>query len=246
MEKKYHVSSFVVMKMQTIFLRGNLLLFSGMLRLVSPLLIIICASCGSLRNSHKYELGNGDYLFKEHGGSYQRVNVYVNDDTVSIITRDKREAIVPSTFRQVLIKASPDLDIMTVPFKYRPGNEQLPRQLTTDFNGNVFFGVRFDRFVLQRFQTPIGDQQIRRHRAITVGAFGGIGATQVTPWTTFYRTIDEYNALVITRGLALMVGFNNLTVGAGIGWDRLTDRDKDIWIYQNKPWYGLTFGLNLN
>jgi hypothetical protein len=32
-----------------------------------------------------------------------------------------------------------------------------------------------------------------------------------------------------------MFGLNNLTVGAGVGWDSLTDRDKNIWIYQNKP-----------
>jgi hypothetical protein len=43
-----------------------------------------------------------------------------------------------------------------------------------------------------------------------------------------------------------MLGVNNLTVGLGVGWDALTDRDKDIWTYQNKPWFGLTVGLNLN
>jgi hypothetical protein len=58
--------------------------------------------------------------------------------------------------------------------------------------------------------------------------------------------MEEYNGMVLTRGLAFMVGINTLTVGLGVGWDYLTDRDKDIWIYQNKPWYGLTLGLNLN
>lgn len=42
-----------------------------------------------------------------------------------------------------------------------------------------------------------------------------------------------------------MVGINNLTVGLGVGWDYVTDRDKDVWIYQNKAWYGLILGLNL-
>lgn len=41
----------------------------------------------------------------------------------------------------------------------------------------------------------------------------------------------------------VMTGFK---YGVGVGWDYLTDRDKGIWIYQNKPWYGLTVGLNLN
>ena len=59
-------------------------------------------------------------------------------------------------------------------------------------------------------------------------------------------TADEYDGLVLSRGFALMFGLKTLTVGFGIGWDSLTDRDKDIWIYQNKAWYGLTLGLNLN
>jgi hypothetical protein len=68
----------------------------------------------------------------------------------------------------------------------------------------------------------------------------------MTPWTTNQGMTDEYNGFILSRGIALMIGVNNLTVGAGIGWDYLTDRDKDIWIYQNKAWYGLTFSLHLN
>jgi hypothetical protein len=84
------------------------------------------------------------------------------------------------------------------------------------------------------------------HRGVTVGAFGGIASTGVTPWTTNNLSSDEYNGLILSRGFALMIGLNTLTVGLGVGWDYLTDRDKRIWIYQNKPWYGLSVGLNLN
>jgi len=135
---------------------------------------------------------------------------------------------------------------MTVGFKYRPITQNLPRQLTTDFNGNVFFGYRIDRFRVHYEKTPVGIQKNRNHRGITAGVFGGIGSTTISPWTTGNLGTDEYNGLVLSRGIATMVGINNLTVGVGIGWDYLTDRDKSIWIYQNRPWYGLTIGLNLN
>lgn len=135
---------------------------------------------------------------------------------------------------------------MTVGFKYRPTSLNLPRQLDTDFNGNVYLGCRFDRFKISFKQTPIGQKKKYSHRALTFGGFGGIGSTAMTPWTTNNVISEEYNGLVITRGLALMGGINTLTVGVGVGWDYLTDRDKNIWIYQNKPWYGLTIGLNLN
>jgi hypothetical protein len=79
-----------------------------------------------------------------------------------------------------------------------------------------------------------------------MGVFGGLGSTSITPWTTNNAITEEYNGLVLSRGFALMLGVNDLTVGLGVGWDYLTDRDKNVWIYQNRSWYGLSIGLNLN
>ena len=84
------------------------------------------------------------------------------------------------------------------------------------------------------------------HWGLSGGVFGGFGSTPITPWTTANRTMDEYNGFVLSRGVAVMGSINRLTVGLGVGTDYLTDRDKDIWIHQNKAWYGLTIGINLN
>jgi hypothetical protein len=212
------------------------------------LALIICGSCASVKNSAKYQLGNGVYDFTQNDTTYHKAYVYVSGDTVRVYRKDKPyDAIIPAADKdQIYLKSSFDVDAMTIAFKYRPGSFYLPRQLTADFNGNIFFGYRLDRFQARLIRTPFGAQKIQRHRAITTGVFGGIGSTSVTPWTTFNHITDEYNGLIITRGLALMLGINNLTVGAGVGWDYLTDRDKDVWIYQNKSWYGLTIGLNIN
>jgi hypothetical protein len=110
----------------------------------------------------------------------------------------------------------------------------------------LYFGYRIDRFKVHFKNTPFGTKREINHSALTFGAFTGMGAASINPWTTNYRTTDEYDGLVLTRGIAIMLGVNSLTVGIGAGWDYLTDRDKEIWIYQNKPWYGLTLGLNLN
>jgi hypothetical protein len=61
-----------------------------------------------------------------------------------------------------------------------------------------------------------------------MGGFGGLGSASINPWTTNYQTTDEYDGFVLTRGLAIMGAVNSLTVGFGIGWDYLTDRDKRI------------------
>jgi len=158
-----------------------------------------------------------------------------------------REEVVPDINRdEFFIKKAFDIDAVSIPFKFHPASVNLPRQMTTDFNGNVFVGLRLDRFRVTHKSTPIGMKHFHKHRGLSIGGFGGIGAAAITPWTTNYRMNDEYMGFVVSRGFAIMVGLDNLTVGAGIGWDHLTDRDKHIWIYQNKPWFGLTIGLNLN
>jgi hypothetical protein len=208
---------------------------------------IFLAGCSALRESPKYQLGDDTYLYRTSGGKYHKARVYVTDDSVAVILNtDNRSIDRWNSGKEFFLKRSFDVDVVTIAFKYRPATINLPRQLTTDFNGNIFLGYRFDRFKITHKETPFGRRPQYGHRGITGGVIGGIGSTSVTPWTTNNQITDEYNGFTLSRGFALMLGVNNLTVGMGIGWDSLTDRDKSIWIYQNKPWYGLSVGLNLN
>lgn len=208
--------------------------------------LAIC-SCALQKDSPKYQLGDGTYLFKQKGSASSKVYVTSVSDSLQIFDYASGTQVQPKSVQtQFFLTRTFDVDIMTVAFKYRPAKLNLPRQLDTDFNGNVYIGYRFDRFKVSFKQTPVGLKKKYSHRALTLGGFGGIGSTAMTPWTTNNMITDEYNGMVLTRGLALMGGINTLTVGVGMGWDYLTDRDKNIWIYQNKPWYGLTIGLNLN
>jgi hypothetical protein len=202
--------------------------------------------CSCASSSPKYQLDDGSYLYKQQGERYRKADVYVSNDSVKVFSGDGREIAHKPLTDQLFLKQSFDLDVMTVAFKYRPGSIALPRQLLTDFNGNIFIGYRVDRFRARYRSTPLGNKVVHSHRGITLGGFGGLGSAAVTPWTTRNLVTDEYNGFVLSRGLALLIGLNTLTVGAGVGWDYLTDRDKRVWIYQNKPWYGLAIGLNLN
>lgn len=209
---------------------------------------LLISACSSIRNSPKYQLADDYYHFRQKGSRYQKAYVHIQDDSLRVVSaRDGDSPIVSKpNSDQFFLKKSFDVDIITVGFKYRPETQGLPRQVNTDFNGNVFLGYRQDRFKVRYDQTPIGTNKSYHHRAMTVGVFAGMGSSAVTPWTTNNQITDEYDGLVLTKGLAMMFGVNSLTVGFGIGWDRLTDRDKDKWIYQNKAWYGLTIGLNIN
>lgn len=207
------------------------------------------SSCSSLTNIPESQLSSDYYDFRQPGSRYTKVYVDVKEDSLIIIPIDKNKvgsSPIKDAANQSFLRKSFDIDVLTVPFKFRPSTNNLPRQLTVDFNGSIFLGYRLDRYKVLFNKTPVGTVKKLRHRALTMGVFGGLGTSSITPWTTNNQTTDEYNGLILNRGLSLMAGVNNLTVGVGVGWDYLTDRDKDIWIYQNKPWYGLTLSLNLN
>ncbi len=211
-------------------------------KLLSLFVLVTLAGCAGL---NKYQLKNDYYEFHQPGQPSTKVFVRVNEDSVEVTTLDESTEVIRGQ-DEYFVKKSFDVDAMTVLFKYRPSSMGFPRQINSSFNGNVYVGYRIDRFWLDYKSTPAGMVKELKHSALSVGGFGGIGTAFISPWSTNYRTTDEYDGVVLTKGLAFMVGINSLTVGFGVGWDNLTDRDKDIWIYQNKPWYGLTLGLNIN
>jgi len=210
---------------------------------------ITLSSCSSLKPLSDSDIKSGYYQLKQPDRGFTSIYLNVLEDSIAIIPFDKENKSqhpVSHTDGQYFLKRSFDIDLLAVPFKYRPSASNFPRQLTSEFNGNVYLGYRLDRYKTRIFQTPAGLVKKIQHHAITAGTFGGLSAASVTPWTTSYQTTDEYSGLALTRGISIMAGVNNLTFGVGVGWDYMTDRDKKIWIYQNKPWYGITISLNIN
>jgi hypothetical protein len=214
----------------------------GLFIFLTAMLLIGCGP------AHKYDLTDGYYMFREKGERYRKAYAFVSQDTVLVYAPGDMTTPLPVDPHKQLYFSKPsfDFDIMTAPFKYRPASQNLPRQLNADFNGNIFLGYRLDRFAARYIRTPFGTQLRKAHHAVTAGAFFGLGTTAVSPWTTNYHQQEEYYGVVVGRGFSVMFGVQSLTIGMAMGWDRLTDRDKDIWIYQNKPWYGVSFSLNLN
>lgn len=216
--------------------------------LTVSIILAVATSCTSIRETPKYKLSDGEYLFHQRGQPNQRVFIHVGEDSITL-EPTKTSKVIPIVRKgedEYFVQRSFDVDVLIAPFKYRPASDNLPRQLNTSFNGNLFLGYRIDHFHLRFKKTPVGMQKQLVHRALSVGGFGGFGSTAISPWTTNNLQQDEYEGFILTRGLGVLVGINNLTVGGAIGFDYLTDRDKDTWIYQNRPWLGLVVGLNLN
>ena len=208
-------------------------------------------SCASQKITKQLPLKSGYYVVKTPRLEPVKSYLHVSDDSVTAYTVQSDGSFgLPGQLlnNSLVLDRSFDVDAMTMAFKFRPSVSNFPRQLTTEFNGNVFMGYRVDRYRTHLVKTPHGVERDMKHKAFTAGIFGGIGTTFVSPWTTDYRIAnnDEYQGFILSHGVSTMVGIDNLTVGLAVGWDYLTDRDKSIWIYQNKIWFGLALSLNIN
>jgi hypothetical protein len=51
--------------------------------------------------------------------------------------------------------------------------------------------------------------------------------------------------MIIQTGIAGFIESNMASFGLGIGFDHLLNRDRDIWIYNKKPWIGFIVGIAL-
>ena len=160
-------------------------------------LSLLISACSSVRNSPKYEIGDGRYEFRQDDEEFRQAQIYFDADSLTVYLEDNpTQPVFPIPKKdEYLRKQSLDVDVTTILFKYRPAISGLPRQLTTDFNGNLYVGYRVDRFRIINKQTPRGNKHIQKHRAITLGGFGGLGASSITPWTTNNKTTDEYSGL---------------------------------------------------
>ena len=140
-----------------------------------------------------------------------------------------------------------DLDLVTIPFKYRPSVQGFPNQLNANYNAALYIGYRTDVYQLDYTRTPIGVYKREVHHfGLSGGVFAGLGNSALNEWTTKPAIDKEYDGVVFTKGIALVGGVQNLSVGLALGFDNLLDPNRNVWLYQNKCWIGVTLGVNLN
>jgi hypothetical protein len=190
------------------------------------------------------------YVEIEESGLTAYSVIHLNNEN-KIDTVDKnffpQKIDMPGKEEAIFHKHSLDFDFMTIPLKLRPAQSNVPAQLNTHLNGALYAGYRNDRFRVGYNTDPLMRSELKtNHFGISIGVFSGIGGTFMSPTTTNFKIDKEYDGVVWCNGLAVFIGVNRFTVGLAAGIDHLTDSNRFLWIYQNKPWLGLSFGLNLN
>jgi hypothetical protein len=232
---------------------------------VISLLTCFITSCSTIKESSKYQLVDGVYKARIFDIKKTRVYLGVSEDSITVFRLDNNRKQFNIDTLQSLTLSLPavqhdtlfnpysftqrsfDLDVLTIPFKYRPAAADLPNQLNTNFNGALYIGFRRDIYRLTYKKAPFSVYKRKiTHYGYSIGLLTGAGSTAMNPWVTRDQITSEYDGVVWLKGIAGIIGINNFTFGLAIGVDHLLDRNHKVWIYQGKPWVGLALGLNLN
>jgi hypothetical protein len=229
------------------------------------LIIPFLYSCQSLRQSSKFGFSEGYYKSRIFHKKLKAVYIVPGEDSIKVYTKKSLEKEIvdtsqlekiafptnrkPGNFDNYFFKQNTfDIDILSILIKYRPSTSGFPNQFNSSIlNGAVYLGYRSDFYHLRYNKTPLNTYKRKiNHYAVSIGVFSGLGATRIDPYVTLNSLNIEYDGFVQVSGLAAIIAVNKLSCGLTFGIDHLLDRNRKLWIYQGKPWVGLSIGLNLN
>lgn len=178
--------------------------------------------------------------------------VYVIDsgDSLQLLipATDERRSVAKATYQPwTFQRAEIDMDVFTLPFKIRPAQGRLPGQLNSNFNAALYLGRRVDLYNYRwKPVTPTVNVRQLRSRGFGYGVFAGIGSAAINDFVTRTPIGIEYEGVVLDAGIAAIYDARIFNIGLAMGLDYLMDSNRQHWIYQQKPWFGVLFGLNLN
>jgi hypothetical protein len=224
------------------------------------IIFLIQTSCKTLEKASSHGFNNGYYKWESNTNISSNVYLEKNEDKIEVyqhLEADlKTEPILilslePSdslVYKKVVFrKQSLDIDLTSVLLKFRPSIHGLQPQLVSDLNMAVYAGWRQDKYTILQSESPLG----KYHSKITnfgydAGIFFGPGVTTINPFSTVNRASNEYSAMILQLGIAGFLESSIASFGLALGTDYLTNSDRNIWIYQGKPWVGLVVGVALN
>lgn len=227
------------------------------------ILIFMISSCSFMRKSPKSAFNDGFYKQKIQG---EKVKVYIDIEndllTVHPTKKVNKKYEVDTSLKSLTYPLqinttnlmdmsfnnnSLDLDFLVIPIKLRLAQKGVPNQFNANLNGAFYLGLRTDKYLVSYEKNPLGiNDRVINHFGFSFGLLSGLGNSVINPTNTNNFLTLEYDGIILTNGIAGIIAVNNFTIGVAFGFDNLLDKNKTNWIYENKPWVGLTFGLNLN
>jgi hypothetical protein len=226
------------------------------------ILLFSTYSCVPFDKIYSHEFNSGYFKLKSYGSKPEKIYLNLTEDSLFVypviknnksvisdtagIRADKISSVSPGSdfYQSTFIKTSADVDLSTVIVKYRPAVANVQSQLNSNVNAILYAGFRKDFFRIKSHTSPIRDlNTFIRHTGFDFGFFAGIGITPVNPTVTMNRTTQEYDGIVFQKGISVFGTFENMSIGIALGFDNLLDNNKNIWIYNQKPWIGIVLGI---
>jgi hypothetical protein len=230
--------------------------------LIIGVILLAITGCAPFDKIYSHEFCSGYYKLKGPDLIPKKIYLETNGDTIktyaasgkgkslapdlSFYRRATLSSVSPGSYlyNSTFVRTGPDIDLSTVLLKFRPHAGDVPSQLSTNVNGIFYIGFRKDFFRMTSHLSPANIRStFIRHTGFDFGPFAGIGITPVTPTTTMFRTTQEYDGMVFQKGFAIFGTIENMSVGLSIGFDNLLNKNSNIWVFNNKPWFGIIIGI---
>jgi hypothetical protein len=226
--------------------------------------VVSFAGCRSIRESPKNGFVEGYYYSRLFHKKLKHIYIVPMEDSIKIYSAKKlKEGVDTSNAMKLVLpahekpadfesysfkKASLDFDVINILFKFRPSVEGFPPQFNNNIlNGALYLGRRMDIYKLNYKKTPLGQySRTTTHYGYSFGLFSGFGASRIDEYVTLGAVAIEYDGVVNISGVGASIAIDKLNFGINLGFDHLLDKNHNAWIYQGKPWLGLSIGLNLN
>jgi hypothetical protein len=141
----------------------------------------------------------------------------------------------------------PVLQGMSILMKVRPSvepSDSFPMIAEGAFNPALAGGWRFNWHTF----SPVKDAFDRNTTtfSVTGGVFVGVGTVTLSPSNTrSYPLSVNRAAPLVASGAFSVFGYNNVNLGVSVGMDNAVGRAANTWVYQRRPWVGLTAGFDI-
>jgi hypothetical protein len=222
------------------------------------ILLLSFFSCAPIETIASHDFASGFYKLKTKDQEKpQKVYADLQKDTINVYGINntgghkspgseplKIIALNETGLGTKFVRTSVDADLSTILTKLRLSQERVPTQLNANLNAALYVGIRRDLFILKSHKDFMSrSDSFIRQIGFDAGLFAGLGITQVTPTTTDFHTLQEYDGVVFQKGLAVFFTFEKMSVGLCLGFDNLMDGNSNIWVYNQKPYIGLVLGI---
>ena len=134
---------------------------------------------------------------------------------------------------------------LTLPIKVRFAQKKQPYSADGSINLGFAFGWKFTHSIYKNYYQKKGMvfmKQQTKSFSITPGVFAGPTVLEIT--TLNSNATDDRKVLGLTYGAMVAFGVNRFNFGLASGIDYIVQNKSKNWIYNGKPWIGVTIAID--